>query len=101
MPSSPAIAPAPLGGVAALREYLRREAVAFEPEASATRINGTVRVRVLVGPDGQVQQVKVTRGMRADYDDEALRIVCDGPAWVPGIAGGRRAAIPVEVAVPF
>ncbi|MBD2769782.1 energy transducer TonB [Hymenobacter sp. BT664] len=101
MPAAPAIAPAPVGGTLALREYLRREAGGFVPEANASRLDGNVRVRFVVGPDGKLSDLKVTRGLRADYDAEALRIVCEGPAWQPGIAGGRRAPLPMEVTVPF
>ena len=90
-----------MGGLVALHEYLRREASQFDPELNAGRLSGTIKVRIVVGENGKISQAKVTRGLRADYDAEALRIVCDGPAWVPGTASGRRAALPVEVNVPF
>ncbi|MBD2723482.1 zf-HC2 domain-containing protein [Hymenobacter armeniacus] len=95
-----AINPAPVGGTPAFRSYLRREAAEFEPEKGPS-MNGSVYVKFTVGADGKVSDLKVTRGLRDDYDAEALRIVCDGPAWQPGIAGGRRAALPMEVIVPF
>jgi len=100
MPAAPAINPAPVGGTPALRDYLRREATGFEPE-NAKPLTGTVRVQFTVGADGKVSNLKVVRGLRPDYDAEALRIVCEGPAWQPGIAGGRRAALPMEITVPF
>ncbi|WP_051718474.1 energy transducer TonB [Hymenobacter sp. IS2118] len=101
MPASPRINPAPVGGSPALREYLRSEAAGFEPEAPATRLTGTVRLKFVVGADGKLSELKVIRGIRADYDAEALRIVCEGPAWQPGISGGRRAPLPMEITVPF
>ncbi|MBF9235882.1 energy transducer TonB [Hymenobacter sp. BT683] len=101
MPAAPSIKPAPVGGSVALREYLRSEAAAFEPETPAIRLTGTVRLKFVVGADGKLSDLKVTRGLRADYDAEALRIVCDGPAWQPGISGGRRAPLPMELTVPF
>ena len=101
MPAAPAIYPAPVGGTMALREYLRRTAAEFDPEINNLRINGTVHVKFIVGADGKLSNLKVSRGLRADYDAEALRIVCEGPAWTPGIAGGKRAPIPMEVTVPF
>ena len=101
MPAAPAIAPAPVGGTMALREYLRREAVDFDPEINNLRLTGTVRVRFVVGADGKISNFKVVRGLRADYDAEALRIVREGPAWQPGIAGGHRAPLLMEVGVPF
>jgi TonB family protein len=101
MPVTPAINPAPAGGTLALRDYLRREASQFVPEINNLRISGTVRIRFIVEADGKLSNIKVTRGMRKDYDDEALRLVCEGPAWQPGIAGGKRAPLPMEVTVPF
>ena len=101
MPTAPAINPAPVGGTVALREHLRREAAAFEPEAGATRLSGLVRLRFTVGADGKVSNLHVVRGLRPDYDAEALRLLCEGPAWQPGVAGGRRAPLPVETTVAF
>lgn len=101
MPAAVAIAPAPVAGTPALRSYLQREATRFEPEEGARTLHGAVRLRFVVGPDGQLSNLQVVRGLRADYDDEALRLVCEGPAWRPGIAGGRRAALPVEITVSF
>ncbi|MCC3154117.1 energy transducer TonB [Hymenobacter sp. BT770] len=101
MPAALAIKPSPMGGQAALHDYLRREAAAFEPEPNAPRLSGTVRLQIVVGADGKVSSLKVVRGLRADYDAEALRMVCDGPAWQPGVSGGRRAPLPVELTVSF
>ena len=101
MPVAPTINPAPVGGPSALREYLHRAAAEFTPESNVPSLSGTVRVKFVVGADGKVSNLKIVRGLRADYDSEALRIVCDGPAWQPGVAGGRRAPLPMEVAVPF
>ena len=103
MPASPAIAPAPLGGTPALKDYLRREAAGFEPDETARHLppGGSVKVRFVVGADGKVSNLQVVRGLRADYDEEALRIICEGPAWRPGIANGRRAALPMELTISF
>ena len=101
MPVGPAIAPAPAGGYGALREKLRREAAEFVPEAPQPRLSGTVQLRLTVGPDGKIQQIKVIQGLREDYDAEAQRLLCEGPAWVPGVSSGQRAAQVVDVAVPF
>ncbi|MDO7850822.1 TonB family protein [Hymenobacter convexus] len=100
MPAGFAIRPVPVGGTPAFRDYLRREAAQFEPEKEA-RISGLVHVQFTVGADGQLSNLKVTRGMRADYDEEALRLVCEGPKWQPGIAGGRRAPLVMEFTIPF
>ena len=101
MPAAPPIAPAPAGGYSALREKLRREATEFKPEAPDQPLSGTVQLRLTIGADGKIQQIKVLRGLREDYDEEAQRLVCDGPGWIPGISGGRRAPLDIDIAVPF
>jgi hypothetical protein len=101
MPAAPGLAPAPVGGIAALREQLRREAAEFVPESPDQPLSGTVQLRVTIGADGKIQQIITLRGLRADYDAEAQRLVCQGPAWVPGVSGGRRAAQTIDIAVPF
>ena len=101
MPAAMTIAPAPVAGTPALRDYLHREAARFELEDGARPLHGTVRLRFIVGADGKLSNLQVVRGMRADYDEEALRLVCEGPVWRPGIAGGRRAALPMEITISF
>ncbi|MGI4740981.1 MAG: energy transducer TonB [Janthinobacterium lividum] len=101
MPAAPPIAPAPVGGYSALREKLRHEATEFKPEAPEQPLSGTVQLRLTIGADGKIQQIKVLRGLRDDYDQEAQRLVCDGPNWVPGISGGKRAPLDIDIAVPF
>jgi len=101
MPAAPPIAPAPAGGYSALREKLRREATEFKPEAPDGPLSGTVQLRLTIGADGKIQQIKVIRGLREDYDEEAQRLICDGPGWIPGISGGRRAPLDIDIAVPF
>jgi hypothetical protein len=101
MPATPKVPPAPLGGYSALREKLRHEATEFKPEFPEQPLSGTVQLRLTIGADGKIQQTKVLRGLRADYDAEAQRLVCDGPGWIPGISGGKRALLEIDIAVPF
>jgi len=101
MPAAPKLLPAPVGGYQALREKLRREATEFRPEAPEQPLSGTVQLRLTIGADGKIQQTKVLRGLRDDYDAEAQRLVCDGPSWIPGVSGGKRAPLEIDIAVPF
>ena len=101
MPAPLAINPAPVGGRAALRDYIRREVVDFVPETTQRAMTGTVRVKFVVEANGTLSNLRVARGMGPPYDAEAIRIVCEGPAWQPGISEGRRAPLPVEIDVSF
>ena len=103
LPPPPLLEPTPKGGYQALRDHLREEAADFEPEAGRSRLKGAVRVRLTISAAGKPEVVgaKVLRSLRADYDAEVLRMLAEGPAWVPGVAKGRRAALPVQVEVLF
>ncbi|UOQ54062.1 energy transducer TonB [Hymenobacter cellulosivorans] len=100
LPPVPVISPQPVGGYTKLREYLRREAM-FVPDPPAPQLSGSVRVRFTVKADGTLDNFKVLRGLRRDYDQEAIRILCEGPTWQPGAANGRRADQVVDISVTF
>jgi outer membrane biosynthesis protein TonB len=101
MPAAPKVLPAPVGGYSALREKLRRAATEFRPDENERPVSGSVQLRLTIGADGKIEQIHVLHGLRADYDAEAQRLVCEGPGWIPGISGGRRAAQTVDITVPF
>ncbi|MGI4761495.1 MAG: energy transducer TonB [Janthinobacterium lividum] len=102
MPPPPALPASPTGGYAALREYLKKGAAEFEPEGrDGGRQVGRVLVRLHLGADGKIEQAEAVRKLRPDYDAEAVRLLQEGPTWVPGITAGRRAAQVVEVPVAF
>ncbi|TGE12607.1 energy transducer TonB [Hymenobacter elongatus] len=100
LPPAPVVSPLPVGGYIVLREYLRREAL-FVPEPPARELSGSVRVRFTVMATGKLENFRIVRGMRQDYDSEAIRLLCEGLAWQPGAANGRRADQVVEVSVSF
>lgn len=102
MPPPPALPASPTGGYTALREYLKKSAAEFEPESrNGARQSGRVLVRLHLGADGKIEQAEAMRKLRPDYDAEAIRLLQEGPTWVPGISAGRRAAQVVEVPVVF
>jgi len=102
MPPPPALPASPTGGYSALREYLKKGTAEFEPESrDGGRQPGRVLVRLHLAADGKIEQAEAVRKLRPDYDAEAVRLLKEGPAWVPGISGGRRAAQVVDVPVVF
>ncbi|GAB3842663.1 energy transducer TonB [Hymenobacter jeollabukensis] len=102
LPPAPALAPFPVGGYPALRTYLRREQQ--RPETGIgdqAHSDGIVKLKFMVEADGTVHNIQVVRGINAEYDEEAIRLICEGPAWRPAIVNGRRAAQAVRLDVPF
>jgi TonB family protein len=85
--------PAPVTGQTAFENYLRTKTV--NPENKYT---GTVRVSFTVMPDGSLQEFKILRHLNDACDAEAIRVIKEGPAWIP--ASDRKPA-KVKVRVKF
>lgn len=90
-------APVPGEGYEAYRQYLSKN-VKYPASAQATNIKGRVRVSFRVLPDGTLEDFKVIRKLQPDCDAEAIRLVKEGPAWLPASDGK---ATRVQVDVPF
>jgi len=102
MPPPPALPATPSGGYSVLREYLKKGTAEFEPESrDGGRQPGRVLVRLHLAADGKIEQAEAVRKLRPDYDAEAIRLLQEGPTWVPGITAGKRAAQVVDVPVVF
>lgn len=85
--------PAPVTGQTAFENYLRTKTV--NPE---NKYAGTVRVSFTVMPDGSLQEFKILRHLNDACDAEAIRVIKEGPAWIP--ASDRKPA-KVKVKVKF
>lgn len=85
--------PAPVTGQTAFGNYLRTKTV--NPDNKYT---GTVRVSFTVMPDGSLQEFKILRHLNDACDAEAIRVIKEGPAWIP--ASDRKPA-KVKVKVKF
>lgn len=99
-PMLPSIAATPAGGYPALRKYLR-DSLEYPQKALDERLEGTVRLQVVVGADGKLSDFKVLRKVSPECDAEALRLLQAGPTWFPAVQSNRRVARKVVVDVPF
>lgn len=81
-------APAPMNGVKSYEEYLAAH-TQYPPTAAAKNIKGKVRISFMVLPDGTLKDFKVTRKLQPECDQEAIRVIKEGPQWAP--ASDRKA----------
>jgi protein TonB len=70
----------------------------YPPDAIRNEISGVVYVNFQVGADGQIRDVKITKGIGYGCDAEAIRVISRMPPWVPGKQGGRP--VPVRCVMP-
>jgi TonB family protein len=91
------------GGQKAAYEYLKQNQI-YPAAAMEHNVEGTVYVRFLVTPQGEIEQPFIERGMGAnDYGchAEALRLVKNMPNWEPGMHNGKKVNVRYTLAVSF
>jgi len=75
--------------------------VHYPESAKAAGIQGTVLISFKVNSDGKVSDVTVRRGINDALDNEAVRVVCSSPDWIPGEVDGKPVATVYTFPVMF
>jgi periplasmic protein TonB len=88
------------GGYDALAEYLRAN-MQYPKMARKMGIEGTVHVSFLVSKTGAISEVKVLRGIMAECDKEAIRVVEKMPSWKPGKQNGHPVHVRLVMPLKF
>jgi TonB family protein len=72
----------------------------YSPEALKAKLQGTIRLSLVVGMDGVPQDVKVLRGLGLGLDEKAVEAV-QGWRFKPATRGGEPVAVTAQVEVNF
>jgi protein TonB len=80
--------PEPEGGFEAMNKFVVKN-LKYPASAKRMNIEGTVYVGFVVDADGRVSEAAIIKGISADCDKEALRVVQMMPKWRPGKQSGR------------
>ena len=88
------------GGEEALKKYIADHTV-YPAIAKENGVEGIVEIGFLVLGDGSLKDIKVTKLIDPDLEQEALRVVAGMPAWIPAEKDGTPIEAPSEVNVPF
>ncbi len=88
------------GGIEAFYSYLS-ETVTYPKQAIRRGVSGKVFVEFVVDKDGSLSQLRVAKGIGADCDEEALRVVKNSPCWNPGKQRGRSVRVRMVVPITF
>jgi TonB family protein len=88
------------GGVSAFYQYLGKN-IKYPKEAWRDKIQGKVFLSFIVEKDGRLTDVKITRGLSAETNAEALRVVSASPKWSPGIQFGVPVRVKYNINVNF
>lgn len=87
-----------IGGDEKLADYIA-ENIHYPANAKKEGIQGKVIVSFVVRKTGEVCDVKIVRGIGGGCDEEAIRVLQESPAWIPGEEKGVK--VDVEMSIPI
>jgi len=82
------------GGYAAFYKYINRK-LKYPSQARRMGIEGKVFMSFVIDKEGNITNVKVTRGIGAGCDEAAIKALKSAPKWNPG----KQRGIPVKVSM--
>lgn len=75
--------------------------IKYPASAREHGIQGTVIVSFVVDATGEIQNVKVLRGIGGGANEESIRVIENMPAWVPGVQDGQKVATVFTMPIKF
>ncbi len=88
------------GGDVGLSKYLA-ENVKFPENAKKDSLSRKVFVQFVISQEGDVENVKVARGVDKAFDKEAIRVVESMPKWEPAKQFGKPIKFTHTIVVEF
>jgi len=88
------------GGYEAMYAFIRKN-LKYPASARRMGVDGTVYVQFVVGKDGAISDIKTIRGISADCDREAERVVKMMPPWKAGRQNGKPVRVSFVLPIKF
>ena len=88
------------GGEQALMKFIGAN-VKYPAQAKTNNVQGTVIANFIIRSTGKVDAIKIVRGVQADLDAEALRVIGLMPDWEPGMQGGKAVDVTYTLPIQF
>ena len=92
--------PKPHGGLQSFYTYIAKN-LKYPKTARKANINGKVFVEFTVNKEGRLTQAHVVKGIHPDCDKEAIDVISNSPAWVPGKNNGKIVEVKMTVPIVF
>ena len=90
----------PIGGYQSFKGYLSDE-LKYPEKAKSEAIAGKVVVEFYVEADGRLTDFNIIKGLGSGCDEEAIRLIKEGPMWNPAKNEGQPYRKKVRVKVKF
>jgi periplasmic protein TonB len=88
------------GGKDALAKFIA-ENIDYPDDAKKDGVQGKVFVSFIVDKKGEVRDAEISRGVHDLLDTEALRVIDELPAWMPGKQDGNLVDVRFTMPIHF
>ena len=92
--------PVPENGMKEFYKYIQ-QSISYPERAKKDSIQGKVYIQFTVNTDGSVEDVKPVKGIGAGCDEEAIRVIQEGPKWIPGQKNGENVKTQMILPIAF
>lgn len=81
-------------------DYLK-ENLQYPEQAQIKEIEGTVTLELTISPSGKISNIDIKKGLGYGCDEEAIRLINEGPKWNPAERDGNKVEEKIKVRVKF
>jgi len=92
--------PSPVGGMKAFKKYVKENLV-YPKKAEDTGISGKVKLGFTITENGKVKDIEVLRSLGYGCDEEAIRLLKNGPDWHPKTVEGSPETSERTISIKF
>ena len=90
----------PANGIKTFDRYLQ-ESLVYPEAAKSKRVRGRVIIEFTVEEDGSTSNHKILRSLGYGCDEEAIRLIKEGPVWQPKIENGATVQTVIKKTIRF
>jgi TonB family protein len=81
------VSPRPANGTASYIEYINTS-LEYPETARNAQIEGVVLVKLTISSGGAINNIEIKKSLSNDCDQEAVRLIEEGPQWSPATFNG-------------
>lgn len=90
----------PINGYPEFNNYLK-DNLKYPEEAQKENIRGRVTLEFTVEADGSLTHFEIIKGLGYGCDEEAIRLIKEGPKWLPKTGGTKAVSSKVRIRIRF
>lgn len=88
------------GGIEQFYTYLGKEII-YPEAAKRDKVKGKVFLSFIVEKDGSLNEINIVKGLTAETDEEAARVLKLSPKWLPGKLKGETVRVKYHLPISF